>query len=504
MVAKETPAVIDRTEAEDTGTAFFHVHQVARVSEALCELGRRRFDALLLELDLPDGQGLEVVERIRRQNSSVPIIVLTDRHDGQIALRALDRGAQDYLVKDQVSREEVNRAIRYAIRRQHSVQEFTTAKELLERKNRRLAELYQTAQQCVDNVSHEFRTPLTVIKEYVSLLSDGVVGPLSDKQCHFLDVVNDRADDLSHMVDDMLDLSKLDSGLLGAWRKNTELDTIVAHVRPALDRKALVREVSLDFDLPPALPEIYCDPEKVGRIIVNLAANAIKFCREPGKVRIEARHDESANDVVVDITDNGPGIDTDDQVAIFDRFRQLGPADHQSRGFGLGLSIAQQLVKLNLGEIRVESELDQGTTMSFTIPIADPVEITRRYLRQALASGDTGRDLCLVQARVDTDTGPEAADDVDRFLNYLLRIQDLLLRRDQCTWLYMLPTPQIELGAFLARAARSHFESNRNRPCGPLPDIQYEPQGSWRIGDEVHGVLDHVCAMFDAAPSVGV
>jgi signal transduction histidine kinase len=156
----------------------------------------------------------------------------------------------------------------------------------LETKYQRLARLYRTAHQFVDNVSHEFRTPLTVIKEYVSLIREGIVGPVSDEQSKMLHVVEDRADDLNTMVDDMLDVSKLESGLLGVYRQECDIAQVLRHVRPALERKAVVKGVELQWDIEPGLPSIYCDPEKAGRVLINLSINAIKFCGQPGHVRI--------------------------------------------------------------------------------------------------------------------------------------------------------------------------------------------------------------------------
>ena len=143
-------------------------------------------------------------------------------------------------------------SIRYAVHRQRSVSEnerlvkdLQESREQLEKKNRRVSKLYRTVHRFVDNVSHEFRTPLTVVKEYVSLMREGLLGPLNDEQRRFLDVVNDRADDLNHMVDDMLDVSKLEAGILTIYRMNARLSDIVKHVRVGLERRAASKTWSL-------------------------------------------------------------------------------------------------------------------------------------------------------------------------------------------------------------------------------------------------------------------
>ena len=176
----------------------------------------------------------------------MPVLVLTSLDDEDTAVAALDCGAQDYIVKDSegITWARLRQAIHYAVQRQairNEKQELLCqlqdATQLLEKKNRHLAKLYRTAQEFVDHVSHEFRTPLSIIKEYASLVRDGVVGSVNGDQWRLLNVIDDRSDDLNIMVDDMLDISKLKAGLLSAWRKTCTIDEIVQHVMPALERQ---------------------------------------------------------------------------------------------------------------------------------------------------------------------------------------------------------------------------------------------------------------------------
>ena len=169
------------------------------------------------------------------------------------------------------------------------------SERVLERKNRRLEELYQTAHRFVDNVSHEFRTPLTVIMEYASLMQDGVVGELTSEQQQMLDVISDRAGDLNNMVNDMLDISKLETSMLGMWRCVCTVDDALDRVRDSLLKKASVKQIDLRFDIPEGLPEVFCDDEKIGRVLVNLVTNAIKFCGRPGKVHVWAKATTSSD-----------------------------------------------------------------------------------------------------------------------------------------------------------------------------------------------------------------
>jgi anti-sigma regulatory factor (Ser/Thr protein kinase) len=346
-----------------------------------------------------------------------------------------------------------------------------------------------------------------VIKEYASLVRDGVLGPVTDKQARYLNVVDDRADDLNTMVDDMLDVSKLESGMMGLYRRQCRVEDVVAHVRPALDRKALVKGVRLEYSLedssgaPPAasLPDVYCDPDKAGRVLVNLVVNAIKFCGEPGHVRVSAERSAAGRDIVIRVSDNGPGISQHDIERLFRRFRQLGTqARGSTKGFGLGLSIAKELVDLNFGEIHVESTRGSGSTFSFTLPVADAMEVLRRYLSRLAQAHHGSHVVSLIHAAVDgpADAVPDhLANDVDAFLNYLLRRTDLLIRCDARSWLLALPAPSIELDKFYTRARKTLGETNRNRLRGPLPEFSLTTMGTWRVAEQRDEVLGRAASL---------
>ena len=482
----------------------FRVCHVSRLAAALERLAAPPIDAapvdvVLADLSLPDSTGLETVARLRAAAPNIPIVVLTGLDSDEVALRLLDEGAQDYLVKGTVTGESICRSIRYARQRQQNAEmrrllgEVQASKQLLAKKNRRLARLYKTAHRFVNNVSHEFRTPLTVIKEYAALIREGVVGPVNDQQGEMLDILGDRADDLNTMVDDMLDMSKLEAGMLCTSRRNVRIAEILEHIRPNLERKALVKNVALEIRYDPALPEVYCDPEKVGRVIVNLCVNAIKFCGQPGAVRLWADVDPAAPDVIVGITDNGMGLAPDELSIIFKRFAQLKPNPRGStKGFGLGLNIAKELVDLHFGRMRVESRPGAGSTFSFTIPQADPVHVLRRYLERIDARGESPSRIALITARLDPAVDPVVAADVDSLLNWVLRRHDLIFRRDAHSWLVVLLAPEQDLERFLARVAENREETNRNRPSGKLPEIALETHSVWPLHGRSEEILVQV------------
>ncbi len=352
--------------------------------------------------------------------------------------------------------------------------------------------------QFVDNVSHEFRTPLTVIKEYVSLIRDGLAGEVTEQQREFLDIVDDRTDDLMIMVDDMLDVSKLEAGLLSAWRRQSSMEEIFEHVRPAMQRKAKIRKVKLDFAVSNDLPTVYCDPEKMGRAIVNLTTNAIKFCGAGRSVKLRTRLSSDGSEVVVDVTDDGPGISPENLEPIFKRFRQAEPTQRPSLpatqrssadGFALGLGIAKELVNLNFGEINVESEPGKGSTFSFTVPVWNPISLARQYLAYLQRLDDFPGGVSLLVADVEAPLKQGVSNAVDEFLQDAFRGNNLVVRCLPGKWLVLARCSEGEVDQMLNRVRTAWTAANRNMPGEKLPEVSLSVKGIWLHRSETEEII---------------
>jgi signal transduction histidine kinase len=468
---------------------------------AIEKLGRNTFDVILTDLSVPDSVGLATVSQLREHCGQAPIIVLTSLDDEGVERDVLAAGAQDYLIKGEFGGRIVTRAILHALQRQQAMNEaqalvleleqsqqlLREQARLLGEKNRRLRRLYKTAQEFVDNVSHDFRTPLTVIKDYVAIIREGMIGSINDEQQAMLDKVAVRADDLNNMVDDLLDVSKLESGLLGAWRRNVHVCEFMARAESMLQQRARIRNVELLVECEHDLPQVYCDAEKVDRVITNLVVNAIKYGGDRGRVRLWAQHDSAGHQVVIGVTDNGPGIEKEALQQIFRRFRQLNShVTSTVKGFGLGLNIAQQLCRLNLGELSVQSQVGRGSTFSFTIPVSDPFEVLRRWLTLR----GTGVDILRVtEIAVDCDSNSTAADEFDSFLNCLLRRDDLLFRMAPHIWLLVMVVSSSESDRWFKRAETEFARANRNRPLGPLPEYRAKTLCEWNSRHTLESIL---------------
>ena len=348
-------------------------------------------------------------------------------------------------------------------------------------KNKKLARLYETAHQFVDNVSHEFRTPLTVIKEFASILQDGLAGEVSGEQREFLTIILNRVDDLSLMTDDMLDISKIEAGLLGVAHEETQIEQIVEHVRTTLERKAAANGATLEIAIESALPAIYCDPEKIGRVIINLAVNAFKFSGEGGKVALWARDDGDRSQIIVGVTDDGPGIAPESLQAIFARFKQAGGEIRAStKGFGLGLNIAKELVDVNFGDLEVDSEIGRGSTFSFSVPAFEPEQILERYLKRINYFHDSASSVSLIKAQIEPPSEAALANDVKRFLQYQIRHGDLLFETGPDAFLICAGANQEQLDEMIARIVKAQSDANRAawiRICRSSSSKSWEPGG---------------------------
>ena len=486
-----------RALAQSVGPRY-EVERAGSLAEAAKCLRDTRFDVALLDLGLPDVERENTVVRFRDTCSDeLPIIVLTGLADDDCALEALDQGAQDYLAKDDVTPDLLSRSIRYALQRYQLLEQLTDTNDLLEQKNQRLAKLYDTAQQFVENVSHEFRTPLTVIREFTSIIRDGLDGPVTPKQVEHLEKVIRRTDDLALMVDDMLDTSKLEAGLLGVWRRPYAVADLIDTACSMVRGRAAAKQIDLSVEVPAGLPQVFCDEEKARRVIINLAVNAVKFTPEGGTVTVWAAAESGADEVTIGITDTGPGISAENLSAIFERFRQVEVSLHAStKGFGLGLNIAKELVALNLGQILVESTLGGGSTFSFTLPKHAPPTVFRKYLDRLGALGAVGSSGSLLQAVMDTQSCRSAVPAADEFLQRSVRANDLVVRASDDLWVIVAACPATETHHLVERLETEWASFVRNSPQMKLPSLRVTHQGTWTIPQRQTELMDVYAGLF--------
>lgn len=220
-------------------------------------------------------------------------------------------------------------------------------------------------------MSHEFRTPVNAIRSIARLMSDEVDGPLTEEQRRQVQFIQTSAREFAEMVDDLLDLAKIEAGRVDispAWFEMVDLFSALRGMfRPMLENQ----EVTLAFEEPADLPRLYTDDRKLSQILRNYVSNALKFTPR-GEVRVAAcRIGEDR--VRFSVSDTGIGIAREHQAAVFDDFAQVdSPVQKRLRGTGLGLALCRQLAGLLGGEVGVDSELGRGSTFWLTLPVQLP------------------------------------------------------------------------------------------------------------------------------------
>jgi signal transduction histidine kinase len=243
--------------------------------------------------------------------------------------------------------------------------------EDLQAANERLQELDQLKSAFVSIVSHELRTPMTSIKGLVENMMDGLTGTLNERQSFYLSRVKHNIERLTRMINDLLDLSRIEAGKMELQSSPVNLGSLAREVVELLQPLAEERHLTFLTRIIDPIPLIQADRDKLIQVLTNLIMNAIKFTEPSGTVTIEVCQQEDGF-VRTCIQDTGCGIPLDEQQTIFERFYRGQAADIKNRGAGLGLAITKSLVELHGGRIWVTSKPGEGSRFSFTIPNQPP------------------------------------------------------------------------------------------------------------------------------------
>ena len=381
-------------EAEGYG-----VHACETAGESLNHLIHHPVDIVVSDLKLPDGNGLQILWALKKINPDAAFIVTTGHASIETAVEAVNEGAFAYHVKP-VDVDALMSSVRNAIKQRRLLIENQSLLERLQQANQELVannvELDQasrTKTQILATVTHELKTPLTSITGYVDrlLLQREIVGPLNEKQERYLDNVQSSSHRLRALIDDLWDISRIESGQLECCPSTRavaqEIDDVVQFNRTLIDEKQLHLLLSMPGDLPP----VWADRLRFFQIVSNLLSNACKYSPEGATVVITAKHDGLS--IQVDIADTGIGIPQGDQSKLFTKFFRCDNSSNRNvSGTGLGLFITKHLVEAQGGRIWVRSQEGKGSTFSFTLPRGDQVDSgANGTAEQSLPAHQAGR-----------------------------------------------------------------------------------------------------------------
>jgi signal transduction histidine kinase len=252
-----------------------------------------------------------------------------------------------------------------------TLRDVTERKRLLaeaKRINEQLRQVNQVKDDFIANVSHELRTPLATISNVLANALAGVWGTLSDEARSEMHTGHSNAKRLASMVTNLLDMSTIRAGRVSLEKSQVDMPALIRSVIESVKAQAREKDIALEATHDPDLGLVYCDPMKIVRVVTNLVGNALKFTEEGGTISIAIRN--GSEDILISVTDTGGGIAEENQARIFERFQQVDREDGGGvNGTGLGLAIAKDLVELHGGTISVQSELEMGSTFSFTLPV---------------------------------------------------------------------------------------------------------------------------------------
>jgi len=367
------------------------------LEEGLRFLLEQSVDAVILDLGLPDQSGLGVIRQITEKVPQLPVVVLTGNRDHELALQALNEGAQDFLFKDSLTAPFLERSIRHAIERQHLVTKLKATTHELDQANRSIKatqsqmlqqEKMASIGQLAAGVAHEINNPVGFIKSNLGSLSK-----YQQRLAEFIAVQDlalaennpDKAGEsrrklkIDLLLEDIPDL--IQESLQGMERIQTIVQDLKSFSRadnkepvPADLNTCLTNTIQIAWNEIKYrstllrefgdLPQVYCFPNQLNQVFLNLLVNAAQAIEEQGEITVRTWH--AGDDVFISVSDTGTGIPPENLEKIFDPFFTTKPA---GKGTGLGLSISYDIIRKHGGELRVDSTPGRGTTFTIQLPV---------------------------------------------------------------------------------------------------------------------------------------
>lgn len=352
-------------------------------------ISKESHDLYIFDYHIDQHDGIELFNLVK-ENITVspfkitkPVILLTGSEEQQVAIDAMHAGISDLLPKDNLSKGSIARTIKNANDKYelHCViekhrKDLEEANATLQQKNFEIQSFYQT-------VSHELKTPLTSIREFISIVIDGITGELNTKQTECLEIAKNNCDQMKLFINDLLDISKLDTGKFIIKQDSYPLDAIIEKSVFSMQPTAKENDIELSYSLPGKDLNSHVDQQRIMQVLTNLLANAIKFTPAGGKISVDLNEKYADDFMCISVQDTGCGIEPAHVDKIFNRLYQIkNDSNMHHRGLGLGLNICQELIALHNGSIWVESEMGEGSRFSFTVPINNKAFINQEYTNE--------------------------------------------------------------------------------------------------------------------------
>ena len=398
LLIEDSPTSTLRTQKMVAGikSTQFNVELecVDQLSKGLSRIAKGDIDVVLLDLVLPDSEGIDTFFRVQKQAPELAIVLLSNLDDDTATIEAVEHGAQDYLVKKEVNSKLLMRSIFYAVERKKVEEELRKYRDYLEKKgaeleqaNIRLQELDRLKSMFIASMSHELRTPLNSIIGFTGIILQGISGEITKEQRKELTVVKNSAHHLLALINDVIDVSKIEAGKVELLIEEFNLTDLMQEVndsfKVAVDEKGL----KLSLETPEELI-IKSDERRTKQVIMNFVSNAVKFT-DRGEIAIKVAKKDGR--VEVSVADTGIGIKKENIEKLFRQFSRIYVEGRPIiEGTGLGLYLSKKIANLLGGQLKAESEFGKGSVFIFTLPLKYMEEKNAKCSQSKKSSGSGG------------------------------------------------------------------------------------------------------------------
>ncbi len=338
----------------------FHVDEAPDGKEAIRKVQEKDFDIALLDIKMPGANGLEVLRYIKKNSGTTEVVMMTGMSDVTMAVEAMKLGAREYLTKP-LDMDQLVPQLRNLLKKRDA-----------EDRIRRLQSEHTA------RLLYDLHNPIAGLKQSIGYLLKGMAGPVGDHQKELLGYMTNSIDKVILLLNDMMDLTKLEGGRVRLNKGIGSLGDSVNKILQEFQIPLKSSKITLDQLVEPGLPPLEYDSEKIEQVLQNFLSNAVKYTPEQGAIVVQVRKvqlvleegQQPSEFILASVFNSGQGIPKEELPLIFDRYRDaVSKKENKQRTTGLGLIICQRIVEAHNGKIWVESEAGKGATFFFALPI---------------------------------------------------------------------------------------------------------------------------------------